>query len=290
MSAASSPPTSRRASAAAPSAASSRARPRTARTAAAPAAAAAATSAGTRARRWRRRGGGPEPDQGFQSGQRRSRDRGAQRLALRVRSRRGRRARRARARPQRRLERGEHQQRQHGGDDRARPGPPRGRDHAGTGTDDERQPTSNCVPWPAALSTVMSPPCCLTIWNTIASPSPVPARPAAASGSNSRRCSSRADAAALVAHAQHEVALHRAAARSAASTARHRLEAVPGQVPEHLRDLVGIGDADVRALVGLEADHVVGPTSLPLRSSVTADSTTGSRSTARRGLPGARAW
>ena len=40
---------------------------------------------------------------------------------------------------------------------------------------------------------------------------------------------------------------------------RHGLEPVAREVPEHLRDLVGVGEADVRPLVGVEGDLVAGP-------------------------------
>src|SRR3990170_1398796 len=67
------------------------------------------------------------------------------------------------------------------------------------------------------------------------------------------------DAAPLVAHAQHDVALDAAQRDVEASPGRHRLEPVPGQVPEYLRDLVRLGEADVGALVRLEGHDVVGP-------------------------------
>ncbi len=135
--------------------------------------------------------------------------------------------------------------------------------HAGTGTETSGRRTSNCVPWPALLSTVRSPPCWRTIWNTMASPRPDAARP----GPRAARTGDAlvaGQAAPLVAHAQHQVAAVPVQPDLQAAASGHRLEAVPHQVPEHLRDLVGIGVADVRARVRLELDHVVGAHLVPV--------------------------
>ena len=150
----------------------------------------------------------------------------------------------------------------------------------GVGTAGSR--TSNSVPASGALRTLMSPPCSRTIRNTIARPRPVPGR-RGRPGTARRSASARParDAAALVAHGEHDVARLRAAAtrrgdrrpasprarcgrgsRTPARSGRGRPGTRAAPRPRSQRDRRGRAE-----------------TSLPLRSRVTADSTIGRRST-----------